>query len=340
MTLAEIAKVARVSIGTVSLCLNDNHRAAAKTRRRVQEIAREMGYRRDPALSALVAYRTARRHTATYEIVAFLSGWDPEAPSHSTAHRSLAADSAIERAAYYGFELREYGLPPQPEKQMRLGKRLAEQGITGVLLAGTPKSSPPPELPWEEFSTVVLGRSLAPADLDRCCANLYQGISPAVTHLLRTGCRRIGVATPDSSVRWADYEVLAGLQRAWRLRNCVFHLCEPLLSQSSPVPVEELQSWIAAESVEAVLTHNPGQVIEAAEGLGLSIPEDLQVVDLATNPDRSFAGLRLPDYQVGRIGLDLLSSKLHRQERGFPPMRQLTLLDCKWSEGWTVRSPQ
>ena len=57
ITQKDIAIPANVSPMTVSLALRDSPRLSSETRRHVQEVAKENGYRPDPVLAALNAYR-------------------------------------------------------------------------------------------------------------------------------------------------------------------------------------------------------------------------------------------------------------------------------------------
>ncbi|HAT10248.1 MAG TPA: hypothetical protein DCS97_06585 [Planctomycetes bacterium] len=61
ISLKDIAVVAQVSTATVSLALAGDGRVAAATRSRVQQIADQMGYHRDPMLSSLASHHF--RHT-------------------------------------------------------------------------------------------------------------------------------------------------------------------------------------------------------------------------------------------------------------------------------------
>ena len=55
VTLADIAKRADVHVTTVSLAMRNHPRLPEETRKRIQALAEEMGYRPDPMMRALVA---------------------------------------------------------------------------------------------------------------------------------------------------------------------------------------------------------------------------------------------------------------------------------------------
>ena len=75
VTLADIAAKAAVHVTTVSLALRNHPRLPEATRQRIQALAEELGYRPDPMLRALVAYRGRamdRRNTPT---LAYVTNW-------------------------------------------------------------------------------------------------------------------------------------------------------------------------------------------------------------------------------------------------------------------------
>jgi LacI family transcriptional regulator len=331
VTLADIARVAQVSIGTVSLCLNNNKRAAKKTRERIQEIARRLGYREDPALSALVAYRTRKRTHRDYEVIAFLSGWNPEDPQRSTlSHRSCAVAPAAARAQRFGYELREFWIPPGAEQQRQLGRRLYQMGIRGVLLAGTPHDEAPPDMPWDEFATVVLGRSNAPSELDRCAANFNQGMALLVSHLRNSGCNRLGIASTRSHLSWTSYEKPAGLLRAWYIDGCEFHLVEPFIADGRSMEIAALATWMRTNKVDGVMTDDPGLAFQAIKRLGPSASDSIRVAGWELSHGSPYSGIVTPDAQVAEAAVDRLRSKLLSREWGVPEVRTMVSINCQW----------
>ena len=77
--LREIARCLGVSHVTVSLALRDSPRVSASTKERIKKAANEMGYRPDPMLTALAAYRSRRSAPTIHSVVAWINGWaDPD----------------------------------------------------------------------------------------------------------------------------------------------------------------------------------------------------------------------------------------------------------------------
>ena len=64
-TQRDVAIQAGVTQATVSLALSNRSDVSAETRERIQAIARSIGYRPDPYLTGLSAYRKSRRPPAS-----------------------------------------------------------------------------------------------------------------------------------------------------------------------------------------------------------------------------------------------------------------------------------
>lgn len=62
LTMQDVATAAGVDRTTVSLALRNHPRISLATRKRVQQVADELGYRTHPLVSALMTYRANREN--------------------------------------------------------------------------------------------------------------------------------------------------------------------------------------------------------------------------------------------------------------------------------------
>ncbi|HRP04381.1 MAG TPA: LacI family DNA-binding transcriptional regulator, partial [Opitutaceae bacterium] len=74
-TLSDVAKRAGVHVTTVSLALRNHPRLPESTRRRIQSLAKRMGYAPDPLLRALVAYRGRVIERRNVPTLAYVTNW-------------------------------------------------------------------------------------------------------------------------------------------------------------------------------------------------------------------------------------------------------------------------
>ncbi len=103
--LKDIARAAGVSHMTVSRVVRGERSVAPSTAATVRRFIRQLGYRPDPALSALAAYRTRRRSPAAGHVLAFLE-------AEATPYVARVRHGAREEAGRFGYTLHRFPLPP------------------------------------------------------------------------------------------------------------------------------------------------------------------------------------------------------------------------------------
>ena len=110
VTLRDIARHAGCHFTTVSLALRGRPEIPSRTRERILELARELGYEPDPLLAALASYRHDRRG-AHYRATL---GWVTNFPTRrGWAEEEIYREyhvGARERAQSLGFDLQEFWL--------------------------------------------------------------------------------------------------------------------------------------------------------------------------------------------------------------------------------------
>lgn len=72
ITMADVARAAGVHQTTVSLALRSHPRIPENTRKRIQQVAEEMGYRPNPLVSALIAQRRLGLAFSSGSVLAYL----------------------------------------------------------------------------------------------------------------------------------------------------------------------------------------------------------------------------------------------------------------------------
>jgi LacI family transcriptional regulator len=72
VTLADVARAAGVHRTTVALALRNHPGLPGETLARLKTIARKMGYRPDPTLAALNAYRIGSASRANVQVIAYV----------------------------------------------------------------------------------------------------------------------------------------------------------------------------------------------------------------------------------------------------------------------------
>ena len=338
--IRDVAKLAGVSITTVSHVLNDTPqmRVAGETRARVRAAAKTLGYGPNRAARALRTNRSgligllseeiattphagriilgaqnaAREHDLTLVIV----NADRESGDSHRDDVQTLIDRQVEAVLYATMYHRQVSLPPNL------------RGLPAVLIDSTDRAGLVPAVVPDEVGGAVA----------------------AVTHLVEAGHRRIGFLNNDDDVP-ATHERLVGFRQVHAEHG--LPLDESLIVQA---PSETLPGYALAREVlarpdrpTALFCYNDRMAMgayRAAAELGLDIPRDLSIVGfdnqelIAANLFPGLTTVALPHYEMGAWAIDTLVHLL-RGEAEYQLLADLpTRLDCPLTVRGSVAPPQ
>lgn len=344
ITQADIARRAGVHFTTVSLALRNHPSLPLSTRRRLQALADEMGYRPDPQLRALVAYRQRQRPAGEAATLAYLTHWSTrwgwkQSPAHAEFHAGAAGRAAALGYALDHFWLGEKGLSPRA-----LSRMLQSRGITGVVVAShDPARESELQLEWERFCAVKIDFFPHLPRLHTVTNDQRAIIQLAVQRVAAAAYRRVGFVMPRWWDRFVDQAWSAGFLAAQQNLPACDHV--PILAYSSPepsrvapgdhspVPTRELEAWLARYRPEAIVSWGPF-VRPRLSALGIRVPRDLAYVDIfRTDTEPGIAGIRQNCRRVGELAIELLAGQLMQYSFGVPEFPTTTLVEGTWFDG-------
>lgn len=334
VTIRDIAKALGCHHSTVSLALRDDFRLPSKTRHLVQNTAEKMGYRPDPMVQALAAYRSAIKPTADHGTLAWLSNESAEQIGPNYAFSSYV-NGARERASELGFKIEEFALRAPNMTPHRMVQILQNRGITGVLVAPQPIENGPVrlELDWSTFSAVAIGYSLIWPRFHLVSNHQFDTVKIAYRNLLSLGYRRIGFCMDRVVNERCNGGFIGGYFSECASQPVECHL-RPFLYEKWNAP--DLRSWFRANKPEAIIVHDSIFAEKAVETLRLRTPEKIGVVCLHRT-SRSFAHVDQNTREIGAAAVDLLVSMIYRNERGIPRISHQLLIESVWRDGPSVR---
>src|SRR5690606_3832336 len=130
----EIARAAGVSVSAVSLALRNHPKISAAKRLRIQQIAREMGYRSDPMVVQLMEHlRKTRPKRQTARLAVLIPEIDRE--QLNTTYSKEVMERAREEASVAGFGIDVFFLHSQQMTPRRLRIYLVARGIKGIMVS-------------------------------------------------------------------------------------------------------------------------------------------------------------------------------------------------------------
>lgn len=334
VTIRDIAQTLGCHHSTVSLALRDDPRLPAKTRQTVQKTAREMGYRPDPMVQALAAYRTAIKAPSDHGTLAWLSN-EPHRQAGSRYSFLSYLEGARSRAADLGYRIEEFGLRSPGMTPRRIVQILQARGITGVIIAPQPpeRMRARIRLDWSTFSAVTIGYSLAWPRMHLVTNHQFNTVKIAYRKLVSLGYRRIGLCID----RIIDGRCNGGFLGGYHSESARW----PKSMRLEPFVYDAwskaaFRAWFRAEKPEAIILHNSPDIERVLADTSVRVPEDLGMVCM-TKTKKGFACVDQNSREVGHAAVELLVSMIHRNERGIPEIPRSLLIEGTWRDGNTVR---
>ena len=328
-TMRDVAKLADVSIATVSFVVNDTKPVAPATRARVEEAMRQLDYRRNALGRALASKRT--------RIIALLY---PALQRRLTETAVKFFTSAAQTAKELGYHL---VLWPISNEAGQVEELISSGFIDGVLLMEVQLDDPRVEpLQRSAMPFALIGRTRHPEGLPYVDVDFESSMIEAVSYLYRLGHRQICFVDSDGAEHG-----LSGYGPLVRTRSTFVAEMERrelvtahIACENSPISGQAAAEKLLATAPDttAVILMNDNASFGFTNGLnkaGLCIPADMSVLLIGSSPaiaaatDPRLTVMTLPSTALGRMGVETLIDQL--EERG-EPMRQ-ALISCIFEEG-------
>lgn len=331
VTLRDIASKVNVSHTTVSRALRNDLEVSKSMRERIQRVAREMGYKPDPMLSALANYRRGKNKLPIAAELAWLNHWPSPAKLRSYREFDLYWKGAFEEADRCGFRLEEFAL--KDISLERLGKILHARNIRGILLPPRGETVPDYErFDWSNFCIVRFGHSFSFPHAHLVSSDQLTDGVIAFENMWNNGYRRIGLVTSSkmhtrfgagfmfSQMKWSP---------ATRLRALV------LQQEPGNKDDERLKSWLKTNKPDAILT-DVCELRDILARLGWKVPEHLGLAALSVLDGNADAGINQNSHEIGRAAVQLLISLINHNEQGIPRICREVLVEGFWVDGSTL----
>lgn len=300
-TIKEVASVAGVSTQTVSRVMNDRPDVSPETRKRVQEVIRDLGYRPSALARSLI-----RQRSHTLGVVT--AGLRFIGPS-----RTLSGIAAAAEEAGYSLLLKE--LPQFDEDHVTpIFQALISHHVDGIIWAVPEvgdnhawinESSLDMEVPLV-YLTMEPRENITVVSIDN-----YLGSRMAMDHLIDQGYRRIGhISGPldwwearQRMTAWQDAMKESGLE--FKAEYFVEGTWSPA---SGALAVEKLLDQYA--NMDAIFIGNDQMALGAIQVLqekGLRIPEDIGIVGFDNIAESAFFSPALTTVQQDQYGIAKLA---------------------------------
>ncbi|MEW6046805.1 MAG: LacI family DNA-binding transcriptional regulator [Bacillota bacterium] len=315
-TIHDVARLAEVSVSTVSRYLNGSPHVSEEARRRIELAVRKLMYR--PSQTA----RTMRtRHSRTLGLVI---------PDIAHPFFAEVIRGAEEAAATRGYTVFLVNTAENPEKERQLLEALVDKDVDGILYGGGFQLDGLGRNMYE-MPVVVIDREINLPQAHAILVDNLAGACEATAHLLAEGRRRIAVLTGPRRHRtnFDRYEgFVKASQEAGRDLTAAPN-AETVVSIDAGR--EAVLAWLdSGMRFDAIFAANDLLAVGALQALSerqIGVPADCAVVGfdnitLSALVRPALTTVDQPKYEMGRLGAEYLI----REIEGEPALERRTVL--------------
>lgn len=333
VSLRDVARIVGVSHVTVSLALRGDPRVSAARRREVETAATRLGYRPDPMLSSLSAYRHSKRPVTIHSTIAWLNQWPDPKALHRLQEFAAYWRGAKEAAESLGYRLEEFAIDPALSGA-RLQRILTTRNVRGIVLPPHANGLDLPGFDWSLFSVVRLGVSVTEPRAHVITSDQMNCATLAFTKIREHGYRRIGYVTSRQFDRQTGGNFRAGYLAIQDASLPIKEHLEPLILEEKTALLDqrELRQWRRLYQPDAIITTDP-RVHAMLTDLGCAVPRDLAAATLSVLDGNFDAGVDQNSYETGQVAMRTLAGLIHQNERGIPQYCRRILVEGRWTDG-------
>ena len=339
VTIRDIANKAGVSHATVSMALRNQRKIPEKTRERIKELAKAMGYVPDPALGRLNVYRRFSSEKEIHSALAWIDYWDESAKKAKSPTILQYRRGAEIRAAELGFKIEEFALASGDLSFERFTGIAKSRGIIGLLV--------PPhrlgnnrrlEIPWEDFTTVRFGHSGSYIPSHIVGNDQYATAFDAIEKCSKLGFKSVGYYFHHYGEEMTRYHFLGGY-----MTGCYKYFPDNSIPPFIPTNQDQEKhrelflKWYREYVPEVVITQH-SQVYYWLMNEGIDVPKDVKLVHIALPvvTDVRFSGMHQNSIRIGEQAVDLLARLLRHGEYGIPDSPLEVNVKSNWQDGYTT----
>lgn len=329
--MQDVAKLANVSLATVSFTINNSKPVSEKTRAKVEKAMQDLDYRRNAIGSALAKGRT---HVLALLYPALMHGFSP-----TGVQFFLSAAAQAQRRGY------NLVLWPMDNDAKAVTELTTSGLVDGVILMEVQLDDPRvAELSRGTVPFSLIGRTRDNEGISFVDVDFEATIESAVARLTAWGHTNIAMIDRGPGAKVAGYGPTIRTRKAFSAATSHSGLTGSIMGGArTPDDGRSLAREFVAHHAEAtgVLLMNeqagPGFVAEL-KNLGYEIPRDLSIIstasslDIAKMAEPELTVLISPSDELGTMGVDAVIERIDEREKPF----QQRLVSCAFSPGGTL----
>ena len=337
ISLRDVAERLRLSPTTVSEALRGVSRVNAETRERVERAARDLGYRRNQLVGAMMS---ELRRSTVGSFKGTLAVLDLDGPRRRSAggnrYHEEVLRGATSRARELDFEADHIVADTREFSFERVRDILRARGIRGVLLLPLANRPDLARFDWTGLSAIYADYHIDSPGLHAICPDHYRAMLLVLEKLSALGYRRPGVVLHGVH----DARVL----HRWEAAHHAYHAHHPEMARLPPFIMPEVRkaadfkAWFRSVDCDVVVAHH-ADIRRWMEEAGARVPETHGFCCLnLIHSDSPCAGLDMRPRLLGARAVELLIGQVLREESGVPLRPLSSTMPADWMDGPTLRA--
>jgi DNA-binding LacI/PurR family transcriptional regulator len=331
VSLRDVARAVGISHVAVSLALRGSERISVERRTQVQRAAEALGYRPDPMLAALAAYRRGRNDAPIAATLAWLNQWPDPRALRRWGEFELFWRGALQTAATLGYRLEEFVLGRDGRA---LERQLVARGVCGLLLPPHRNALELNHFDWARRAVVKLGLSLREPTAHVVVSDQTEGAALAFRRAWELGYRRIGFVTSERFEHNTRGNFRAGFLRQQSELLARATRLEPLVlpDEHASAPIGPLRTWLRLARPDAVISSVAG-LRGMLSRIGVIVPRDLAVAGTSALDGNFSAGLNQQCEEIGAVAVRTLAGMIQQGHTGGNQTVLRVLVEPVWVDG-------
>lgn len=303
ITIYDVAKEAEVSLATVSRVINGSEVVREDTRLKVQQAIEKLGYKPNA-----IAQGLALQKTTTIALVV------PEASFYYTGQ---IINGLIDVAKIYNYNIVLHTTTEGISRANDIIETIIKSRVDGVIIFND-------KLAKDEFTTltnyqvpiVVIGNRINAENICSVYVDYAKLVYEFVDKYIKKGKTNIALVEDRKNPAMIK-QLNEGLKRVFADNGMNFtnYIEIPKEYRSSYVFLKE---YFQSNTHDLVITYRDSQamaVLNTTKELGISIPDDLELVCILDSKYNSMArpqisGFKIPDYDLGAVSMRVMTKML------------------------------
>lgn len=349
-THAEIAKLAGVSQTTVSKVLNNYPRISAETREKVLSIAKSLGYRSNPALTALVNRRWKKGHHLDDILigVVWFDGKFKNRGYLGTIYQSLA-----QQATELGYIAHLYDFSGKFPTQEMLERHFYKAKIN-CIVSFSAMDNVDIKIHWHNYYHLILFGHRRLLHLNQIRYDWMHSVDIAVKNAVDQGYKRIGFVSTETMNSLEERLLAASyslnnqeLTKAHGPQPQIFSFTlwkEPFFKKNYTDYTRQfwkqhdLYRWYLDTKPDVIIASDPQpfHMLKMAEVL---FPKDCAYISLHegdTSLDEHLTCVSMDPHGYGQLAANMIHYLIQTNQQGTLPLPLIQAHAGKWVQGETL----